>query len=422
MVCCLILVNTCWAHAFQADQIQQRQNLESFELIWNKIRDNHWDESLVGDSWTTKREELLPRIKASTTIEEARAVMAELLDSLEQSHFQVLPSESYEAIEGVKGGRLDIGLTVRLIGDELIVVKVRKGSTSESAGVKAGWQITKLRNKSATELIESFRNAEHGPQRAETIAGLTVARMLSGGAGKRLSVEFVDGQDVKRNLKIACEQPPGKMFPFGNLPPIRVDEETKTFPGNVGYYRFSAFLDPMRVMPAWRKAIKNPQHDKGFVIDLRGNIGGIAGMTMGMASAFSSQPTALGTITQKGSKLKLVTNRVKRPYKGPVAVLVDECSISSSEILAGGLQDLKMARVFGQRTAGLAYPSLIIKLPNGDGFQYAFADYHSASGARLEKTGVVPDVEIELNRDKLLANEDPVLQAALDWISSKNQQ
>jgi carboxyl-terminal processing protease len=99
-----------------------------------------------------------------------------------------------------------------------------------------------------------------------------------------------------------------------------------------------------------------------------------------------------------------------------VAVLIDEKSASTSEIMAGGLKDLGRARLFGLTTAGAALPSYIEKLPNGDGFQYAVANYVSEGGYELEGNGVAPDVEIYAGRDEFLEQGDPVLESALQWI------
>jgi carboxyl-terminal processing protease len=99
-----------------------------------------------------------------------------------------------------------------------------------------------------------------------------------------------------------------------------------------------------------------------------------------------------------------------------LAVLIDGGSASTSEILAGGLQDLKRARVFGTRSAGAALPSIIIKLPNGDGFQYANANYVSQSGKILEGVGVTPDVVVRHTRRALLSGRDAVVDAAMAWI------
>ncbi len=100
---------------------------------------------------------------------------------------------------------------------------------------------------------------------------------------------------------------------------------------------------------------------------------------------------------------------------------MDGLSASTSEIFAGGMQDLSRARVFGTKSAGAALPSMIERLPNGDGFQYAAASYTSESGKVLEGAGVIPDVTLPLTRAALLAGKDPALDAALAWIRSLDQ-
>jgi carboxyl-terminal processing protease len=83
------------------------------------------------------------------------------------------------------------------------------------------------------------------------------------------------------------------------------------------------------------------------------------------------------------------------------------------------LKDLGRARIFGTRTAAAALPSIIEKLPNGDGFQYAVANYVSEGGEALEAHGVTPDVEVKLTRKALLDGHDPVVDAAVDWIKKQ---
>ena len=98
---------------------------------------------------------------------------------------------------------------------------------------------------------------------------------------------------------------------------------------------------------------------------------------------------------------------------------MDGSSASTSEIFAGGLKDLGRARIFGTRSAAAALPSIIEKLPNGDGFQYAIANYVSEGGEALEANGVTPDVEVKLTRKALLAGHDAVVDAAVDWIKKQ---
>ena len=170
-------------------------------------------------------------------------------------------------------------------------------------------------------------------------------------------------------------------------------------------------------MPRFGDAVQQCARCDGLIIDLRGNPGGIGAMAMGMAGWLVDKPgQRLGTMYLRGAALNFVILPRMEAYTGPVAILVDGSSASTSEIFAGGLQDLGRARVFGTRTAGAALPSVITRLPNGDGFQYAVANYISEGGRPLEANGVTPDEEVTLTRETLLAGHDAVVDAALGWI------
>src|SRR5690606_24135912 len=143
-------------------------------------------------------------------------------------------------------------------------------------------------------------------------------------------------------------------------------------------------------------AVKECLNCRAFIIDLRGNPGGLAILAASMSGFFIEEPnTKLGTLYQRNLTLKLTVNPRLHTFKGKVAILVDGTSVSTSEIMAGGLQDLKRARIFGTTTAGAALPSMIERLPNGDLFQYAMANYISEGGKTLEGKGVVPDTIVK---------------------------
>ena len=175
-------------------------------------------------------------------------------------------------------------------------------------------------------------------------------------------------------------------------------------------------------MSTYNSAIKSFMKADGIIIDVRGNPGGIIGMAMGIAGWFASEKNLhLGTMHLRDIDIKFIVNPRFPTYKGPVAVLVDGLSASCSEMFAGGLRDLGRARIFGSRTGGAALPSIMEKLPNGDGFQHAFASYRSKNGNVLEGIGVTPDVVISPTREALLQGRDLVLEAAVAWIRSKKK-
>ena len=195
--------------------------------------------------------------------------------------------------------------------------------------------------------------------------------------------------------------------------------ETRNIQNGIGYISFNLFMDPARLMPRFEDAVKSCNSCEGMIIDLRGNTGGIAFMAMGMAGYFVDRDDRrLGTMYTRQSPFQFAINPRLPYYGGPLAILVDGLSASTSEIFAQGLRDLGRAQIFGTRTAGAALPSVIEKLPNGDGFQYARANYISEGGKTLEGAGVMPDVVAPLSREALLAGRDPAMDAALKWIHS----
>lgn len=207
---------------------------------------------------------------------------------------------------------------------------------------------------------------------------------------------------------------------FGNLPAMPLRCHAELLPSNVEYFYLSIFMAPIKVQKIFRPSLERARGADGMIIDLRHNPGGIGGMAMGIGNHFVTQPNQkLGEMIQRGMTLSFALNPQADPYTKPLAILVDEGSASTSEILAGGLQDLGRARVFGIRSAGMALPSLIDKLPNGDVFQYAVADYVSTGGEKLEARGVIPDEVVEYKPPYDLP--DPVVDAAVKWIKSQSE-
>jgi carboxyl-terminal processing protease len=140
-------------------------------------------------------------------------------------------------------------------------------------------------------------------------------------------------------------------------------------------------------------------------------------MAMGIAGFFIDKSgQKLGEMKMREATLKFVIFPRAETYAGPLAILLDAGSASTTEILAQGMQDLGRARIFGTRSAGAALPSDIVRLPNGDGFQFAQASYTSEKGKVLEGSGVTPDEEVRQSQEALLAGHDLVIEAAEAWI------
>jgi len=400
---------------------QVRLNLESFDYIWNTIRDKFWDPEILGLDWKKLGDEYRKKVAEAETMPQARAAMNGLLEELGHSHFGIVPEEAYLDIAGPEskssnGG--EVGINARLREGKPLVVSVRKGSSSEAAGVRPGWEILSVNGADLKERISNLRENLKGKRFLNYSLNAALLNLMTGPPGDTLNISFRDGSgdEVLKQLPLHARK--GTPYKFGYLPEFHVWLDYSEINGNIGYIFFSSFFDPMLIMPEFNKAVMSFMDKDGIIIDIRGNPGGIGGMAMGMTGWFvDERGRYLGKLTTRDNELKLIINPRPVTFKGKVAVLVDEMSTSSSEFLAGGLQAIGAARVFGTRTPGAALPSVIDRLPNGDAFQYVIGNYTAEDGTRLEGTGVIPDFEITPGREQLLESGDPVLKAAVKWIN-----
>jgi carboxyl-terminal processing protease len=403
---------------------QHQLNIDSFEQVWTTVRDKHWDPKYNGVDWQAVHDELRPKEEGAATMDEARAVMSEMLGRLNQTHFGIVPGDAYKELQqkddveksnAPDGGP---GIDLRLVDGHALVTFVAPGSPAAAKGVKPGWEILRIDKHELVPGMAKVRKAlDTSPMLLELIATRAVTERLDGPIDRTTDVEFLNGKDKKVTLNLGRTGPRGIETVVGNLPPLHFWIDAHKVQPDIGYVQFNMFFEPEAVESAVRKVMAECHDCKGFVIDLRGNPGGLGAMAMGLAGWFTSQSgLRLGTMYLRSANVKFAVFPRPQPFSGPLAILVDGCSASTSEIFAGGMQDLKRARVFGTHTAGAALPSNFTKLPNGDGFQYAIANYISEGGKPLEGVGVTPDEEVKLTRHQLLEGQDPVLDAAVSWI------
>ena len=414
---------------------QRRLEIESFDYVWKTVREVHWEPERVGAPWQAAREELRPKVEKARTHSEARAVLQDLLARLKQSHFSIIPEDTYRHLENKPagagesrpaarnaGGEGRSGMDVRVVDGEALVVSLDPEGGAAAAGVRLGWRVLRIDGLDMDMVAREIEAAYRNSTLVELVLARAFQQKLSGDPGERAKVEFAEGGGAKVEKEIVLKTPRGTPARFGHLPPQRVWFESRRLEPDAGYIAFNMFLDPARLMPAFGDAVASFRKTAGLVIDLRGNPGGIGIMATGMAGWFvAKEDLRLGVMNLRGTPVKFAVNPRFPTYTQPVAILIDGASASTSEIFAGGMKDIGRARIFGTRSAGAALPSIIERLPNGDGFQYATASYVSDGGKPLEGAGVLPDVEVRHSRAALLAGRDEVVEAAVHWIRSQRK-
>jgi len=401
---------------------QRHLNLSSFDLVWQTIRDQHFDPGLGGVDWVAVRRELRPRVEHACTMSAARQAMEDAVERLRLSHFAIIPASAYEALgpmpEGAETGTP--GLTVRVLDGQAVVTAVQPGTPAERAGVRPGWILVRVGTIDVPATLRSIAAAYADSTSQQYMLVRAVSGWLAGPVDQPVAVAFLDEADRPVALELERVAPQGQPVKFGHLPPMHLRFEAREIEPEVGYIAFNLFFEPATLMSRFEEALRPWLcSTRGIIIDLRGNPGGISALAMGIAGWFVAHADhPLGVMRTREAEIRFAIFPRPETYHGCLAILVDGCSASTAEIMAAGLQELGRARLFGSRTAGAALPSQVIRLPNGDGFQYATADYVTFRGRRIEGVGVTPDVEVPLSRGALLAGHDPALEAAVEWIRS----
>ncbi|MDT8368179.1 MAG: S41 family peptidase [Longimicrobiales bacterium] len=418
----------------EAEPISTDLAVQTFDSAWSRINTSYYDPEFRGIDWEGVRDELRPEAARSETQEALRGVLGDMLSRLGESHFAILPGARVDAIqvgedgtgEASGSGEGDLGIEVRWVEGALTVFRVAEGP-ARAAGVQPGWIIDAIGDRSMAEWAEIVEETEAGRARisveTETMQG--AHQLFRGGVGSSLDLTFIDGEGDRRELTLERTPVRGEMIRFGGLPAMTawLDHERIERPDGscAGVITFNVWMLPL--VPSFNQAVDALEECAGIVIDLRGNPGGVGGMVMSTAGSFFSERAELGTLHARTGELDFVAmprrvdsrGELRDAFDGRLAVLVDQMSMSTSEIFAAGLASTGRARLFGQTTPGYALPAMTLRLPNRDVLYHVVSNLTDPEGVRIEGLGVRPDVEIPLRRRGLLAGRDEVLDAAVAW-------
>lgn len=406
----------------------------TFDDVWTTVRDTHFDPNMNGVDWNAVREELRPAAAAATTQHELRAVIGDMLERLGQSHFGLLPRSMLppldgEEAEGEAKDDGDLGIDVRSRGGAVLVTEVAPGGPAAAAGVRPGWILARLDGLDLGARIAEIEDVPDPRSRryASFTAYQLVASRMLGPIGSEVECVFEDADGGSVELALRRTKREAVADNLGTTLPtffLHFDSDILERDGKrIGTIHFTNWFLPM--MQPINDAVDRMRGCDGIVLDLRGNTGGVAAMTMGVAGHFFEERTDFGSMTSQTGvtnfralpqKVNAKNERVQ-PFAGPLAILIDDITGSASEVFAGGLQSTGRARIFGETSAGAVLPAVTEPLPNGDVLLHAIGDFKTSTGELLEGVGVVPDVSVPLTRETLLADGDPVLEAAVDWIT-----
>lgn len=393
---------------------------QTFSTVWQTIDESYFDPKFGGVSWTAIREKYRPQIEHAADNPALRTLLQSMLGELGKSHFAIIPREAAANDRGGGGRPGTIGAEFTVIGNDVVVARVRPGSSALAAGLKPGDTVLRINDDDLAQIARSLATSGLTPPRRAAYLASFVSTRLRAPIGNKIPLFVAGPEATPRSLLVTTAAIGGTWSEaIGNFPSQRLESTAERGSDGVAYLRFNVFMPEL--MKPIRALLGKLRPGDGLVIDLRGNPGGLAPMAQAICGWLIQNEFSLGKTVMRQGLVHFVASPQPGAFLGPVAVLTDHGSASTSEILAAALQESKRARIFGSTTAGAALPSVMKLLPTGDLLQFAVGDFVTQKSARLEGRGVTPDEPVAVSPSDLAAGRDPVLEAARRWLQTERR-
>ena len=292
------------------------------------------------------------------------------------------PDETKEfdkSLSGQIGG--GIGAEIGLRNNKPTIIKPLENSPAQKAGIKAGEAIVKVNDEASSdwsvEKVVSKIRGEVG-----TSVKLT---LLSDGQTREVSV-------VRQNIVSPA-----------------VESEID---GEIGILKVNRFGDDTVSLSRKYASEFVEKGVKKVILDLRNNPGGTVGAAQGLLGIWLDNQIAM--TERRGPEIVKTLRTTGTPILGNMktVVLINGNSASASEITAGALREYGKATLVGQKSYGKGSVQIVLGLPGGSQMKVTEARWYTPKGKNIDKTGIEPDVKVDLSSDDVNNNVDPQMDKA----------
>ena len=285
-------------------------------------------------------------------------------------HSVYIPASEMQALNEPLEGEFDgIGVVFNMATDTVIVLNVIPQGPSDKAGIKAGDRII--------EIGDSVVAGRKIPQN-------NVVKMLRGPRGTTVHLG-IGRQGISGLVPIDVER---------GVIPIRSIESAFRIADGVGYVKLGQFA--RTTYDEFRRALASLRAEgvTKLIFDLRGNSGGFLDQAIAVANEFLHKGQLIVyTEDRRHEQLREYADGNGSAQDMEVVVLIDEGSASSSEILAGALQDNDRGTIVGRRSFGKGLVQRQIPYSDGSALRLTTARYYTPTGRSIQKPYTIGDDE-----------------------------
>ena len=301
-----------------------------------------------------------------------------------------LPVESEIFENEISGNFEGVGMEVGIRGEVLTVISPLKGTPAELAGVKAEDKIFQIDEK--------------------LTAGMGVDEAVSlirGKQGTNVTLTLIR-EGVVQPIKIKITR--------GSIAIPTTDSKWIDDTYVISLYNFSANASDL-FKKSLRKFIEQKKKNSKLILDLRGNPGGFLEASVDIASWFLPAGKVIVKEDFDGKREEII-HRSKGynvfPKDLKMVILINGGSASASEIVAGALQDHGVATLVGSQSFGKGSVQELIPVSSDTSVKITVARWLTPLGHSISVQGLTPDVKVEVTKEDIEEEKDPVLNKALE--------
>ncbi len=284
-----------------------------------------------------------------------------LIKELDPHSIYVPASEMAAMNESLEGEFDGIGVVFNMATDTVIVLNVIPHGPSDKAGIKAGDRIIEIDDS----LVAGRKIPQH-----------QIVKRLRGPRGTT----------VRLGLERHGIPEPVRVEVVRGAIPIKSIEAAFRISGTTGYIKLGQFARTTSAEFRQALAALRAEGVDRLIFDLRGNAGGFLDQAIAVANEFlHADQLIVYTEDRNHEQLREYADGTGTAQDMDVAVLIDEASASSSEILAGALQDNDRGTIIGRRSFGKGLVQQQIPYPDGSALRLTTARYYTPTGRSIQK-------------------------------------
>ena len=354
---------------------------EVIDHVWQIVYRDFLDSNgkFQKSNWINLRKEVLSKTYSDSN--EAYDAIRDMLSNLDDSYTRFLEPKEFNQMRIDTSGELT-GVGIQIVkdkeSDDLIIISPIEGTPAFDAGIKARDKILSI-----DDISTEGMNIEEA------------VKLIRGQRGTKVKLEILRGSNsffkILSREKIEIKSVSSKV------------NQTKNGL-SIGYVRIKQFN--ANASKETRDAIKDLETKKvaGYVLDLRSNPGGLLESSIDISRHFINKGVIVSTVSKDGLKETKKGNG-QALTKKPLVVLVNEGSASASEIVSGAIKDNKRGKLVGKKTFGKGLVQSMRTLVDGSGLTVTVAKYLTPNGTDINKSGIIPDIEVKMNINPILQRE-----------------